>query len=71
MRYPPSSSLFSFSPVAGVTRGGPAAKTWEVPLTMMEKWAATTLKAPSPATEPRATATTGTRPRRPEGCQVG
>src|SRR5215472_10029670 len=57
---PPSSSLVTTSPTPRSTTGGPAMKSWLVPLTINEKCEATTRAAPSPATGPRQAPTTGT-----------
>src|SRR6185369_2246014 len=49
---PPSCSLVTFSLTPRSTTGGPATKSWLVPLTINEKCEVTTRTAPNPATEP-------------------
>ncbi len=63
MAAPPRSSLWIFLLRALSTTGGPAAKSWEEPLTMTEKWDITARPAGPPAVEPKIAEATGTIPR--------
>ena len=58
---PPSSFLVSFWPSRSTT-GGPATKSADLSFTITERCAAARCAAPSPATEPRPSATRGTVP---------
>jgi hypothetical protein len=58
---PPSWFLVSFCP-SRATTGGPATNSADLSLIITEKWAAARCAAPSPATEPRPSATRGTVP---------
>ena len=59
---PPSSALLRLLPSA-FTTGGPATNIAPVSFVMIEKWVAASRAAPSPATLPRPSPTTGTRAR--------